>query len=246
MEFTIKELDGSAKTIMPLAEAYMRSYNELSQKYKSDKEMALYKKGTFIKKLKKFSQDKSSSVFVLYAEDNPCGFIRYSDIPSHYKVTENNKTQELEKGNMDGYEFAWNRKVAFVEEAKLDDRTMIINQIYLDPKIQNQGLGTQILKHTLPLMAEKYDTFIIEYNSNNLRAKKFYGDVLGLEPIARTQDFDHIVQNERGKAEFCLSGVEIGMSSIGVAMGHINALETKNAPNQKLLNSQLRGKTNAR
>lgn len=240
MEFTIKTFDGSCKTILPLAEAYMRSYNKLSEGYKSAKEMALYKKGTFIKKLKNYSNDKTSSVFVLYVDEMPRGFVRYSNIPDYYKTPKDRLAQDMEHSEMDGFTFAWMRKVRFAENhPELSERTMIINQIYLDPQIQNQGAGTQIFKQTLPLMAEKYDNFIVEYNANNTRAKKFYGDVLGLEPIAHTQDFDHIVLNDRQRADFCLSPVEIGMSSISNAMEHIRQVENRNGLNINIRNIKL-------
>lgn len=240
MEFTIKEFDGSAKTIIPLAEAYMRSYNKLSEGYKSAQEMALYKKGSFIKKLKNYSKDKTSSVFVFLADEHPAGFVRYSNIPDYYKQPEKQLVQEQEHGEMDGFTFAWIRKVQFANNnPALNERTMIINQIYLDPLIQNQGAGTQIFKKTLPLMADKYDNFIVEYNANNARAKKFYRDVLGLEPIARTQDFDHIVLNERGRTDFCVSPVEIGMSSIANAMKHIKQVEQRQALNINIRNINL-------
>lgn len=226
MNSEIKPFDGKAKTIMALADAYYKSYCELSKNYKSEAEMALYKKGTFIKKLKKFSKDSESSVFVYFENEQPLGFIRYSPVPEYYKAA-GTETRDLEKGIMNGYDFAWYRKVKFDETNKIDDKTVIVNQIYLDPQIQNKGVGTQMFKSTLPLIKNLgYESMIIEYNAHNNNAKRFYHNVLGLERIAQTQDFDNIITPEK-RAEFCISPVEIGHAMIDSSIKNINMLEQK-------------------
>ena len=60
MKVSIRCLEKKLSQILPLAEAYQRSYNKLSQGYKSLEEMALYTKGYFLKKLWKMAEDKDS------------------------------------------------------------------------------------------------------------------------------------------------------------------------------------------
>ena len=221
----IAEFDGKAKTIFPLAKVYMNSYNELSKTYKSEEEMSLYIYGSFVKKLKKYSLDKDSSVYVLNVDGEPKGFVRYSPIPDYYKSPQEGMSKEVENGYMDGYEFSWQRKVHFSDgnEGRLNHGTLAINQIYLDPSVQNQGFGTMLLKKTLPKVREKgFDNIIIEYNRNNKNAKRFYAHVLGLGKIADTKDLDHIKNNK-----LFISDVEIGHNTIDNALTSIRKIENK-------------------
>ncbi|MBR1649172.1 MAG: GNAT family N-acetyltransferase [Alphaproteobacteria bacterium] len=217
MQISIRPLEKNISQILPLAESYQRSYNQLSSGYKKPEEMALYKKGFFIKKLRKIAEDENSIVAVLNVDDNPRGFVRYSQIPQYYKHSADNLTQDLEHGFLDGYEFAWYRKVHFNRDVKLDDKTLIVNQIYLDPQIQNQGLGTYLLQKTIPeLKKQGFESLIIEYNAHNANAAKFYRGI-GFEPFALTKDFDHII-HPQAKTEFCVSDVEIAYTTIDRAI----------------------------
>ena len=76
-----------------------------------------------------------------------------------------------------------------------------------------------------------FDQFIVEYNDNNLNGKKFHEDVLCAEKIAKTTDFDHIVEKNDGHAEFCISPVTIGISNFSKVLKRIEAKE-------KLFNSK--------
>ena len=175
MKVSIRNLEKRLSMILPLAEAYQRSYNKLSADYKSESEMALYTKGYFIKKLWKMAEDDQSTVAVLHLNDVPRGFIRYSAIPEYYTQPENGRAQDVEKGYLDGFEYAWCRKVNFEREVALDDKTLIVNQIYLDPQIQHHGLGTLLFQQTVPeLKKQGFESLIIEYNANNANAKDFY------------------------------------------------------------------------
>lgn len=69
MKVSIRNLEKRLSMILPLAEAYQRSYNKLSADYKSESEMALYTKGYFIKKLWKMAEDDQSTVAVLHLND---------------------------------------------------------------------------------------------------------------------------------------------------------------------------------
>lgn len=88
MKVSIRNLEKRLSMILPLAEAYQRSYNKLSADYKSESEMALYTKGYFVKKLWKMAEDDQSTVAVLHLNDVPRGFIRYSAIPEYYTQPE--------------------------------------------------------------------------------------------------------------------------------------------------------------
>lgn len=237
MKISINSLKNDEAVIIPLAKAYRSSYNKLSEGYKSEEEMALYTYDYFYHKLKRFAKENESSslsrTFVVNVDHEPVGFVRYSRIPEYYKKNDNGETKEFEHGMMDGYEYAWYRKVKFVDSVKLDDSTMILNQIYLDPRIQRHGLGTYILAQTLPKMKEKgVKNLILEYNADNKNAEKFY-HYFGFRALADTQDLDHIIKDRNGKTRFCVSNVKMVHVPVEVAMERANAKMESNR--QKLL-----------
>ena len=213
MKISIRNLEKRLSMILPLAEAYQRSYNKLSADYKSAEEMALYTRGYFIKKLWKMAEDKQSLVAVLHTNDTPRGFIRYSAVPEYYTRPVDNEAADVEKGYLDGFEFAWCRKVNFDRDVALNDKTLIVNQIYLDPQIQHHGLGTLLFQQTVPeLKKQGFESLIIEYNANNTGAKDFY-QKLGFVPFAKTKEFDHILR-QNGQTVFCISDVHIAHTTI--------------------------------
>lgn len=213
MKISIRNLEPKLEQLKPLAEAYYHSYNNLSKDYKSSEEMALYTKGYFLRKLWKMSHDKESAVAVLWVNERPGGFVRYSKVPDYYKTPVNGANSNLEQGVLDGYDYTWVRKVDFNQDIILNDKTLIVNQIYLDPALQHRGLGTYLFAKTLPTLKENgYESLIIEYNENNKNAEKFYKGV-GFSPIAKTKDFDHIIEKDN-KTLFCVSDVEIAYTTV--------------------------------
>ncbi len=220
MKVSIRNLEKRLSMILPLAEAYRRSYNKLSADYKSEQEMALYTKSYFVKKLWKMAEDDQSTVAVLHLNDVPRGFIRYSAVPQYYTQPENGISQEVEKGYLDGFEYAWCRKIDFEREVSLNDKTLIVNQIYLDPQIQHHGLGTLLFQQTVPeLKKQGIESLIIEYNDHNVNAKNFY-QKLGFAPFAKTKDFDHIIE-DNGRTVFCISDVSIAHTTIDNTLEHL-------------------------
>ena len=230
MKISINNLEPKLSQILPLAEAYMRSYNELSRQYKTDDEMKLYTKSYFLRKLWNMSEDGESAVAVLNVDDNPVGFVRFSNVPEYYKNPQNNSACDVEKGQLDGHEFAWVRKLEFIKDVKLDDKTLIVNQIYLEPALQHHGLGTFLLSRTIPQLRQRgYDSLIIEYNAHNTNAEKFYKGV-GFSAFAKTQDFDHIIEKD-GKTNFCISDVEIAHTTIENAIKCIKSKQANHSTN---------------
>lgn len=226
MKVSITILDGSKQNLRLLAEAYRNSYNKLSEAYKSPEEMALYTYDYFYQKVKRFAAENqhssTSRTFMVTLDGQPVGFVRYSRIPEYYKTNENGRTQDLEHGMLDGYEYAWYRKVNFVSDVKLDDTTMILNQIYLDPSVQRHGLGTYILAQTLPKMKEKgVRNLILEYNVDNKNGEKFYNS-FGFQPLADTEDLDHIIRRG-GQTRFCISKVKMVHVDVDTALEKANA-----------------------
>lgn len=226
MKVSIHNLGKNENTLQKLAKAYQESYTKLSEAYKSPEEMALYTYDYFHHKVKRFAAENEGSslsrTFVISLDDNPVGFVRYSRIPEYYKTNENGQTKDYEHGMMDGYEYAWYRKVNFVDNVKLDDSTMILNQIYLDPSVQRHGLGTYILAHTLPKMKEKgVRNLILEYNADNKNAEKFYR-YFGFEALANTQDLDHIIKDQSGHTKLCLSDVKMVHVPLEIALEKAN------------------------
>ncbi len=217
MHISITRLEKKLSQILPLSEAYQRSYNKLSEQYKSPEEMALYSRGYFLKKLWKMAEDNESVVAVLNINGTPRGFVRYSAIPEYYTAPINGQSRDMEKGMLDGFEFAWYRKINFERNIKLDKKTLIVNQIYIDPEMQHLGLGTHLLNRTIPeLKKHGYESLIIEYNANNTNAEKFYRGI-GFSAFATTQDFDHIIKKD-GQTTFCISDVAIAHTTIDNAI----------------------------
>lgn len=226
----VKKFAGNYKEILPLADVYMRSYNELSKGYKTKEEMALYTKFSFIKKLEGWAinQEKGNEpfIYVLHQNGQPCGIMRLNPIPQDYRrISSELKAKELENGELDGWRVARNRQIQYVADPHFDENTLILNQIYLAPESQKQGLGTFFIKTVFQkLQKQGYDQFIVEYNDNNANGKKFHEDVLCAKKIAHTSDFDHITSKD-AKTEFCLSPVSIGISRFSTVLQNIKTKE---------------------
>ena len=102
----------------------------------------------------------------------------------------------------------------------MDDKSLIVNQIYLAPHIQHLGIGRILFKHTLKeLKAKGYNDLVIEYNIHNDNARKFYHK-LGFRDFGRSKDMDHILSDGR-RTIFCLSDVRIAHTTIDNALKHI-------------------------
>ncbi len=196
MTYRIETLPVNFEKLTALAEAYQTSYCQLSAAYKKRTEMALYTLAYFYHKLDSFSKDPSSDVFVLSENEKPVGFVRFSPVPTAYLEAFHGQVLQQEKGVLDGVSYQWTRRIEFVPGTQITDRTMILNQLYLSPVVQEKGFGTELLRHTMPIMLDKYDDFIVEYNLKNTRAMAFY-ETIGVKPIAKTQDLDHIIDNEK-------------------------------------------------
>lgn len=226
----VKKFSGTVKEILPLADIYMRSYNELSQNYKTAAEMALYTRGHFIKKLKTWAvnqqQGKEPFIFVLYHDGSPCGIMRLSEISADYrKISLQMTAIEKEHGFLDGWTIDRQRKIRYIDDPEYDSKTLILNQIYLAPEAQKRGFGTAFIKQVIPLLQQKgYDQFIVEYNDHNLNGKKFHENVLCAKKIATTTDFDHIVSTNNCK-QLCISPVTIGISRFSTVLENIKAKE---------------------
>lgn len=222
----VEKFAGNYKEILPLADVYMRSYNKLSKAYKSPSEMALYTKHSFIKKLENWAinqaKGKEPFIFVLYNNDKPCGIMRLNSLPEDYRHF-NSQLQAVEKerGALDGWNMARHRKIQYIKNPEYDNNALILNQIYLAPEAQNQGLGTYFIKTVFQGLQQKgYDQFIVEYNDNNTNGKKFHENVLCAQKIAHTSDFDHIT-SENGRTNFCVSPVSVGISRFSDVLRNI-------------------------
>ena len=249
MKVSITKLSGDEAILSKLAEAYKNSYNTLSAPYKSKEEMSLYSYDYFYQKVKRFAAENEKSnlsrTFMVCIDGEPVGFVRYSKIPEYYKQNQSGETKDYEHGLLDGYEYAWYRKVKFVDNVKLDDSTMILNQIYLDPKVQRCGLGTYILSQTLPKMKEKgVRNLILEYNTENKNGEKFYNS-FGFMPLADTEDLDHIIQDKNGRAKFCISKVKMVHVDVETALQRANTkMDMKKAEKAKSLSGIILGLIN--
>lgn len=226
----VKNFSGSVKEILPLADIYMRSYNELSKQYKSNAEMQLYTKGSFIKKLKTWAEKQKQGnepfIFVLYDNEKVCGVMRLNKIPEDYRNINNLEAIEDEHGLLDGWTISRKRKIKYLKDPQYTENTLILNQIYLAPEAQKKGWGSFFMKSVIPtLQKQGFEQFIVEYNDNNTNGKKFHEDVLCAEQIAKTTDFDHIVKDEKGYTEFCISPVTIGISKFSKVLQRIEAKE---------------------
>lgn len=222
----VKKFAGNYKEILPLADVYMRSYNELSKGYKSPEEMALYTKVSFIKKLEGWAINQAKGqepfIFVLYNNDKPCGIMRLNPIPQDYRhINQNLQAIESENGELDGWKMARQRKIQYTKNPNYERNTLILNQIYIAPEAQKQGLGTYFIKTVFQgLQQQGYNQFIVEYNDNNTNGKKFHENVLCAKKVAHTSDFDHIT-SQNNKTEFCLSPVSIGISRFSDVLRNI-------------------------
>lgn len=226
MKVSISKLSNDETVINQLTHAYRNSYNTLSAAYKAPEEMVLYTYDYFNCRVRRFAaeNEKSSTsrTFIVSLDGKAVGFVRYSRIPEYYKENRNGETRDLEKGEMDGYEYAWYRKVKFVDNVKLDDSTMILNQIYLDPSVQHVGIGTYVLAQTLPKMKEiGVKNLILEYNADNHNAAKFY-NAFGFKALADTEDLDHIIK-KNGRTRFYISKVKMVHVPVEEAMQKANA-----------------------
>lgn len=225
----VQKFSGSYQEIVSLADIYMRSYNNLSQNYKSEEEMALYTKGSFIKKLKGWAENQKAGkepfIYVLYNNDKPCGIMRLNEIPASYRdINTKLEATEYEHGVLDNWVMTRYRKVQFVKEPNFTDNTLILNQIYMAPEAQKQGWGTYFMQQVIPeLQKQGFEQFIVEYNDNNSNGKKFHEDVLCVQKIATTSDLDHITTDRNGKNNLCLSPVSIGISSFSKVLSNIAA-----------------------
>lgn len=216
----IKKFTGNnKKENMELAKSYMRSYNTLSEKYKSKEEMKCYTLGFFVNKLDKIAKDENSDVFVLMVNNQARGFVRYSPIPEYYKHKNN-------EGFAVDFDTDFERKIKFINNTQLNDNTVCVNQIYLDPAIQGNGLGTTLLKNTLHLMQKKgYNSVIIEYNVQNYRVKRFYAYSMGISKFAETKDLDQIIFDKKAGPVKYISNVEIGYNTIKGALNKLHKIE---------------------
>jgi len=227
----VRKFAGNYKEILPLADVYMRSYNQLSSAYKSRAEMALYTKVSFIKKLENWAinqaEGKEPFIYVLYNNGKPCGIMRLNHISDDYRqINSDYQAVEKERGFLDGWQIARNRRIDYEKRFNFADNALILNQIYLAPEEQNKGLGTYFIKQVFSKLRElNYDQFIVEYNDNNVNGKKFHEDVLCARKIAHTTDLDHITTSRRGKTRFCLSPVSIGMSTFSKVLCNIAVRE---------------------
>lgn len=237
----IKEFSGKCQEILDLADVYMRSYNELSNGYKTREEMALYTKGSFIRKLKKWSNQQKNGnepfIFVLHNDNKPIGFIRLNPLPESYRQYNDNLTsQEYEGGELDGWQIARYRKIKFISDPQFDENTLILNQIYMAPEVQKQGFGTYFIGEVAKQMNDLgFDQFVVEYNDNNVNGKKFHEDVLCAKKIAKTTDFDHITIDDERQSQLCVSPVTIGISRFSTVRKNIAA---KQQIFQKIKNSR--------
>ncbi len=222
----VKKFAGNYKEILPLADVYMRSYNELSKGYKTKEEMALYTKFSFIKKLEKWAinQEKGNEpfIYVLHQNGKPCGIMRLNPIPEDYRyINQDLQAVEHETGELDGWKMARQRKIQYTRNPNYEKNTLILNQIYIAPEAQKQGLGTYFIKTVFQELQQKgFNQFIVEYNDNNTNGKKFHENVLCAKKVAHTSDFDHIT-SQNNKTEFCLSPVSIGISRFSDVLRNI-------------------------
>ena len=62
---------------------------------------------------------------------------------------------------------------------------------------------------------------ILEYNIENKNGEKFYHS-FGFQPLADTQDLDHIVQDRTGSTKLCISKVKIVHVPVEAALQKAN------------------------
>jgi len=157
----VKKFSGSVKEILPLADIYMRSYNELSKQYKSHAEMQLYTKGSFIKKLKTWAEKQKQGdepfIFVLYDNEKVCGVMRLNKIPEDYKNINNLEAIEDEHALLDGWTMSRKRKIKYLKDPQYTENTLILNQIYLEQQSMYQECLDLIKNSLEELLIEAID-----------------------------------------------------------------------------------------
>ena len=235
MSYTLEYLTKDSKQISDLAEVYGRSYNLLSAQYKSKEEMALYTPTYFEQRVKRFAEDEKSTTLVAIEEGKPVGFARFSPVSESYLTLTKGVTFYPEKGKMDGFEYQWLREMRMFNQPQINEKTLMLHQIYLAPGAQHKGLGTQIFASVLPKMEEKFDKVLVEFNLANTKARQFYVN-LGFKIIGMTQDLDHILPSDSPwGCKFCVS--DVGMAATPLKTLHENAvkkLETRKLPLLKI------------
>ena len=213
MTYTIDYLgNASAQQKTELAAAYKLSYITLSAQYKSPEEMALYTTNDyFMQRVEKFAKDPKSTTFIIYDKSEIVGFSRFSPVPEDYLGLTSGISYHPECGTMDGHAYQWKRPMCFDINPEIDDKTLMLHQIYLVPKVQHQGLGTQILASVLPTMAYQFNKVLVEYNMCNHVGEECYKN-WGFKKVGETQDLDHILPN----GKWCTSSVGIAIAPIDV------------------------------
>ncbi len=193
-EFDVFRL--SSVNAAAVARLYGDSYCQLSAQYKAPEEMAFYTPAYFEAKVQKFLQEKQSHIYVLEQLGKPLGFVRYSGIPAAYCQPGLDLVVQPETGVLDGVRYHFDREIEFSEPTPMDKKTLMLNQIYLAPNTQKQGLGCVLLNATLPLLSGRFSNIIVEYNTDNAYARRFY-EGLGFKQVAQTFDLDHIIKGKR-------------------------------------------------
>lgn len=218
MSYTLEFLTNDSKQISDLSEVYEKSYIKLSEKYKGKREMALYTPEYFKGRLDEFANDTNSTTYVVSDGQKAVGFARFSPISATYRSLPKGLSVHLHKGTMDGFDYQWLREVRMRQNPNYNNRTLMLNQMYLAPDVQHQGLGTQIFASVLPQMEEKYDNLVVEFNLKNAKGIRFYKS-MGFKVSGITQDLDHIlpIKNEWGR-KMCVSNVGIADAPIKTVM----------------------------
>lgn len=225
----VKNLTDDQDMLKKLSVCYSKSYKKVSSLYKKPEELEKYTPEFFYGKLQDMTKDKESLSYVIFLNGEPHGFARYSPAPNIYKeIDENSVAQERKKGNREGFDYTWDKKVYFNSDIVIDDKTVMLNQIYLDPDIQSKGLGSKLLKETMPKVRDAgYDSIIIEYNAKNSGAQGFYKYILGLKEVAKSQELAHIGLDDDGNRKEYYADVIIGYSDISSSIRKLNEKSRK-------------------
>ncbi|MDR3208930.1 MAG: GNAT family N-acetyltransferase [Rickettsiales bacterium] len=224
MKINTKPIGEHLDDLETLAGAYMESYRAVSAGYKDPIEMMRYTYPYFIDRIRKFSKEKM--VFVLSDDNEPIGFARFNGIPDHYKTNGTHCAMEIKELN--GFEYQFMRRIEFSQNApNLTDKTAILNQIYLKPSFQHQGLGGLLVSAALREIGAKYKNLIVEYNINNTQSQRFYSKKLGMRKVAETIDFDHIVESQDGK------NIPLYLSITGISYAPINSILSRTTERSK-------------
>ncbi len=200
-----------------VARLYGESYCQLSATYKKPEEMAFYTPQYFEKKVHGFLAEKNTNVYVLEQKGMPLGFVRYSAVPMAYRQSGVDLIVQPETGILDGVSYHFDREIDFSQPTPIDEKTLALNQIYFAPDCQKQGLGCVLLNTTLPVLSCRFSNIIVEYNTRNLYAQKFYA-ALGFKQVATTFDLDHIINGKR-----YFSPVGIGHAEIGTVVTRLGS-----------------------